>query len=87
MHFANGEVVELKTQSRRDVRVRRLLKRQRDVQRHRLSIGIVGSPVSGFHDARTATGLDDELALVTVGEIVFGDDLGELATLFIVSRF
>lgn len=58
VHLAQREVVELEAQLRRDVRVRRLLVRQHDVQADALAAHFMGAAIAGFHDAGAAAGDD-----------------------------
>src|SRR5664280_2858778 len=62
VHLADAEVVELEAEGRRDVRVRKLLVRELDVEAHGLGTGVPRAAVRGLHRARAAARRDHEVA-------------------------
>ena len=62
VHLAHREVVEAKIQFRRDVRIRHLLVRQRDVEADGRRAGVVRAAIGRFHDTGAAAGGDDVVA-------------------------
>ncbi len=64
MHLADGEIVEVEGQVRRDIGIGRLFVRKQDVEADRWCADIVGAPVSRLHHARTAACDHDEFVMI-----------------------
>ena len=86
VHLAQREVVELEVQLRADVRVRRLLVRQRNVETHGHRATIACAAVRCFHDAGAATSADGERLGRLTPLAVVGHEAAEQARLFVVAR-
>ena len=63
MQLAQGEIVELEAQFRRDIGIGILLVRQADVEADALRADVEGAAIGRLHDARSAAG-DDQRGLV-----------------------
>ena len=85
MHLADGKVVKVERQVRRDIGVRGLFVRQDNVQADRLATRISGATVPGLHHPRPATGHDDILTPVGF-KAALGHDAGKAARFVIVVR-
>ena len=84
--LTHEEVVELEVQRRRDVAVRRLLKRQLNIEADGLSAGLKGAAVGGFHDAGAAAGSDDKtMAARLEAQAPLSEEKGETARVFVVA--
>ncbi len=77
--------MELKAQLGRDVRVRALLARQRDVQADALGAGVEGAPIRRLHHAGPAARHDDVVTLA-VDLTRARDQTRELARFLVVAR-
>ncbi len=55
--------MELKTEFRRNVRIRALFPWQDDVQAHALAAGFIGAAIGGLHEAGTAAGNHHHVAV------------------------
>ena len=59
VHLSDGKIAKLKTESRRDVGVRVLFVRQRNVEPDRFGVHVRCPTVGRFHDAGASAGHDD----------------------------
>src|SRR3546814_68609 len=84
VHLAHGEVVEAERKLRTDPGIGCLFAGKRDVEPDRACADLAGPAIGGLHDARPATGHDDEVLPLFLLEAE-GDDLRKATRLFVVA--
>jgi len=85
-YFAHEEVMETQSSGRGDVRIRRLLERQPNVEADGLAACFVSAPVGRFHDPGAAAGGDDETVPASLRVLrPLGDQGGQLTRVFIIA--
>jgi len=86
MHLAQGKIMELEAQFRRDEAVGRLLMGQDDVHADGGGAHIVGAAIGRLHDRGAAARTDDEMAASRFVHRILRRDPRQLARLVIIAR-
>ena len=85
MHLANGKVVKVERQVRRDILVRRLLMRQNDVEPNRLAPRLGRTTIARLHHTGATAG-DDHVLLAVRLHAAFGHQPRKPPRLVVIAR-